>query len=432
MSRDCSENKRVQVADWREMRLSDVLHTMRNGTTAQQVSHETDFPVSRIETISSGYVDQARVGYLQRPEPSFLLRPGDILYSHINSVNHIGKSAIYTGRNPLYHGMNLMLLRANAEIVLPDYLARILEMPRSRAHARRECKPAINQASLGQRQIGSLRLSLPSLIEQCMITEILDAAADTIRWTEQLIAKFERAKQGVLHDLLTLGIDESGKLRDPSSHPHMFLETPIGIFPRVWKVGLLGEVVSKGEYGISLPLAYGSGIPVLRMNNIHGGEITLADIKSCALPIPSQLFLRPGDVLFNRTNSMDHVGRSGIWRGGDKVFSFASYLVRLVHDPKVMLPQYLNIWLNYSETQLNLRKYATPGVHQVNVNPPNLRRVPIAYPPSITEQSAICERIEAVDAEIAQLRRELRQRRLIKRGLMDDLLTGRVRVGCLG
>jgi type I restriction enzyme, S subunit len=284
------------------------------------------------------------------------------------------------------------------------------------------------RTKLTQGELRSIEISVPSLTEQQGAAEVLNIIDEAIRSTERLVAKLEQAKQGMFHDLLTWGINESGQLRDPSSHPNMFLETPMGLFPRAWKVGLLGEVVSRGEYGISLPLAYGSGIPIIRMNNLHGGEIVLQDIKSCPLPIPSQLFLKPGDVLFNRTNSMDHVGRTGIWRGRDGQFSFASYLIRLVHDPKTILPQYLNMLLNYSETQLNLRKYATPGVHQVNVNPSNLRRVPIAYPPSTTEQAAICERVEAVNAEIAQLRRELRQRRLIKRGLMDDLLTGRVRV----
>jgi type I restriction enzyme S subunit len=272
-------------------------------------------------------------------------------------------------------------------------------------------------------------IPLPGILEQQRISEILDTAENAIRSTERLIAKLEQAKRGLLHDLLTRGIDESGKLRNPRRHPGRFLETPMGIRPKEWSSGLLGDIVSKGEYGISLPLAYGSGIPVLRMNNLHAGEITLRDIKSCSLPIPSRLLLKPGDVLFNRTNSMDHVGRSGIWRGGSEPFSFASYLVRLMHDPRIMIPQYLTILLNYSETQLSLRKYATPGVHQVNINPPNLRRVPIAYPPSTAEQSDICERVEAADAELAQLRRELRQRRLLKQGLMDDLLTGRVQVG---
>jgi type I restriction enzyme S subunit len=269
---------------------------------------------------------------------------------------------------------------------------------------------------------------LPPVAEQLTIAKMLGAMDEAIRSTEGVIVKLEYAKQGIRHDLLTRGIDKSGNLRDPLRNPGQFFGTPLGLLPREWNVRRLGEVVSKAQYGVSFPLEYGDGVPVLRMNNLHEGEVTLQDIKTCSTHIPSHLFLKKGDILFNRTNSMEHVGRVAIWREADKRFSFASYLVRLVHDRGVVAPEYLNMWLNQPETRIRIREFATPAVQQVNVNPTNLMRVLIAYPTSKIEQDAICERASALDDELSRLRNALCKRRLLRQGLIDDLLTGRVRV----
>ncbi len=112
--------------DWSEVRLRDLLVLVRNGTTATQVDEPTPYPVTRIETISEGTIDFSKVGYLAKPELQHRLSKGDILYSHINSVDHIGKVAKYDGSNVLYHGMNLMLLRPRTSVVDPVTCPRLL------------------------------------------------------------------------------------------------------------------------------------------------------------------------------------------------------------------------------------------------------------------------------------------------------------------
>ena len=81
------------------------------------------------------------------------------------------------------------------------------------------------------------------------------------------------------------------------------------------------------------------------MNNLLDGEADLSDVKFTDAPVPEHLWLRDGDVLFNRTNSWEHVGRTGIWRGQIETATFASYLVRLHPHPDKLLPEMLNSWL---------------------------------------------------------------------------------------
>ena len=192
--------------------------------------------------------------------------------------------------------------------------------------------------------------------------------------------------------------------------------------PEDWEKVPLAEVVPHAEYGVSVSLNDDHGVPVLRMNNLKDGEVDLTDLKMSASPQAAKLLLKPLDVLFNRTNSWEHVGRTGIWRGQLKRASFASYLVRLVPDQERLVPEYLNRWLNSRSTQIDIRRYATPGVSQVNINPTNLRKARIALP-TPPEQRRIAAILDAADAAIQHTATLIDKLQRMKQGLLHDLLT---------
>jgi len=133
--------------------------------------------------------------------------------------------------------------------------------------------------------------------------------------------------------------------------------------------------------------------------------------------------LRPGGVM-----AMEHVGRTALWRGELPTASFASYLVRLIPNHARLLPEYLNLWLNWKPTQTSIRRFATPGVQQVNINPTNLQRTVIELPKDTEEQRRIVDRLDLHENTIASEIRMLEKLRALKSGLMQDLLTGKVRV----
>lgn len=164
------------------------------------------------------------------------------------------------------------------------------------------------------------------------------------------------------------------------------------------------------------------------MNNVGEGRAGFGEIKYCSTDTPRDLLLRRGDVLFNRTNSIDHVGRSGMWRHELPEATFASYLVRLNLDPSHLLPEYLSLWLCHPVIRQRVRAISTPAVQQVNVNPTMLRSLLIDLPQTFDEQQQISALLEEADQEIAFERAELDKLRLLKQGLMEDLLTGKVRV----
>lgn len=282
--------------------------------------------------------------------------------------------------------------------------------------------------SLSRETLYRLTVSTPPPPEQAKVAEVLFAADRAIEGAEALILKRQRIMAGLVHDLLTRGIDEHGELR--SHHSHAFDSADVGAIPSTWRCGPLATFVPSAEYGISTSLGE-AGEPVLRMNNLVNGEADISDLKFTNAPVPAKLWLRHGDVLFNRTNSWEHVGRTGIWRGQCERATFASYLVRLNPNPRLLLSELLNIWLNWPVTQIGMRRFATPAVQQVNINPTNLRMLPAAFPRSLDEQAEIIRRVATQRDDLSALRVTRNKLLSVKAGLMQDLLTGRKRVTAL-
>lgn len=166
---------------------------MRNGTTAEQNQDGVGYPVTRIETISQGVVDSNRVRFVNLTYNELVkwkLQVGDILFSHINSEEHIGKSALYEGQpTDLVHGMNLLLLRPAQDQVLPSFLHYFLRSPQARSYVRARCKKAINQASINQKELGAMEAIAPPLAEQAKVVDLLTRAEGIVRLRREPAAK---------------------------------------------------------------------------------------------------------------------------------------------------------------------------------------------------------------------------------------------------
>lgn len=388
-------------------------------------------PYLRVANVFDGFVDYSdvlKMSFSQAERRVFGVQPGDILLNEGQSLELVGRSAIYEGPPDRYCIQNTLVRFRCGENLVPAFAQATFKRWMDTGRFAQIAKQTTSIAHLGAGRFGALVMSLPPVPEQRRIAEVLGAIDEAIRGTEQVIAKLRQMKQGLLHDLLTRGIDENGELRDPDRHPENFKDSPLGRIPREWDACSLSQVVPVAEYGISVPLAEHGAIPVLRMMNFVDGEVDLAELKFSDGPEARSLLLKPGDVLFNRTNSIDHVGRTGIWRGQLPSVSFASYLVRLVPAPDRLLAEFLNRWLNWEATQTRVRRWATPGVSQVNINPTNLRRTLIALPRTLAEQERISSALLQHDVHAEAARSELDKIRTLKHGLMDDLLTGKVRV----
>ena len=155
----------------------------------------------------------------------------------------------------------------------------------------------------------------------------------------------------------------------------------------------IGGICTKVQYGISDKLnTENKGFKVFRMNELVGGfAIDRGNMKYVDIGVKEfhKYKLEEGDVLFNRTNSYEHVGRTGIYKlNGD--YCFASYLIRLSVNKSKVLPDFLNLYMNTKEFQSGIKQKATRAVGQANINAQSLKQAVVALP-SLESQKQIIE-----------------------------------------
>ena len=150
--------------------VGDAFEFVRNGMSVKQDKSGDGLPITRIETISNWSVDPEKVGYANLREQGnekWLLEEGDILFSHINSPDHIGKCALYTGTpTKLIHGMNLLALRPKKKSLDAKYAFWALSSSGFRASLQPFINKAVNQASISTTNLKTLTIPLPPLTEQ--------------------------------------------------------------------------------------------------------------------------------------------------------------------------------------------------------------------------------------------------------------------------
>ena len=247
------------------------------------------------------------------------------------------------------------------------YLAYYLRSPKTVAQ--------ITERSAGARMpradmdfVLSLSMLLPPIEEQRRIVDLLARAEGIVRLRRE-------AQQKAAELIPAIFVDLFG---DPATNP------------KQWPVRTLGEVLAAVDYGSSTKASpTGAGLPIIRMGNVTTrGDLDLDDLKFVELSVDDteRFRLRTGDLLFNRTNSKELVGKTGLW-GGSLDAVVASYFIRLRARLDVALPSYLWAWMNSRHMKRVLFDTARGAIGQANINSKELRAFEVAEPPMKLQQA---------------------------------------------
>ncbi len=192
--------------------------------------------------------------------------------------------------------------------------------------------------------------------------------------------------------------------------------------PNGWELKRLGEIISRSQYGTSCNPTIEGNIPILRMNNINGGKILIKSLKYVNLPYDEieKIKLKKGDILFNRTNSYDLVGKAAIFNN-DRDFVFASYLVRFQIKRNKAYPEYINYFMNMDSAQLQLKSFATMGVSQANINQTTVKNHFLIPLPPLLEQKKIVEILSTWDLAIERTERLVERKKEFFNQIIDSL-----------
>jgi len=268
---------------------------------------------------------------------------------------------------------------------------------------------------------------LPSFGEQKQIANFLDANTRLIdcfiRNKERLIELLQGQKQAIINRAVTCGIDPDVHLK-PSGINWL------GDIPEHWEVLPIKRIFSSMLYGTSESSGDEGNYRVLTMGHLQEGEV-LVDNCGKLKSVPQELILGKYDLLFNRTNSKELVGKVGLFEGdADDNVTFASYLVRMRVNQKVF-PHYANYLLNSVDFLSFARQHAIPSLHQSNLNPTRYGRLQVALPARDEQESIlryIRKRTSDIDDAITHTRRQIDLIREYRTRLIADAVTGKVDV----
>ena len=276
----------------------------------------------------------------------------------------------------------------------------------------------------------------PLVAEQHRIAEILDTIDEAIQKTETLIAKLKAMKQGLLHDLLTRGIDEDGKQRDPNAHPEQFQDSFFGRVPNSWEIKRIGEITLSaidGPFGSNIKTEHyvnEPGVRVVRLQNIGQGSFIDGDkvyISSTYADLLKRYEVLGGDLIIASLGDNNNpIARACLYPKNSSPGIVKADCFRFRFFNTKANAEYVMYALNCPTTRKDIPGIAQ-GVTRDRVNLTTIKKVRIPVPP-IGEQEKICEILGANDERIQKEEQNMSKIKLQKKGLMHDLLTGKVRV----
>ncbi|MCD5593362.1 restriction endonuclease subunit S, partial [Lactobacillus delbrueckii subsp. lactis] len=164
--------------EWEERKLGDAV-SISSGVTGDATLQDGEYRLTRIESISQGTLNVARLGFTnKKPDQKYLLNLGDILYSNINSLSHIGKVAL-VDTTGIYHGINLLRFQMRNDVD-SEFLFQRLNTTPMKNWAVSHANPAVSQASINQTELSKQPISLPTITEQQKIGSFFKQLDKTI------------------------------------------------------------------------------------------------------------------------------------------------------------------------------------------------------------------------------------------------------------
>ncbi|GFO96077.1 restriction endonuclease S subunits [groundwater metagenome] len=272
--------------------------------------------------------------------------------------------------------------------------------------------------AIRKEEVENFQIPLPPLHEQRRIAEVLGTVDSAIQKVGGAIESTERLKKGLMLRLLTRGIGHE-----------RFKESEVGRVPQEWEVVMLGDVVEELKNGFASGKRDENGIVQIRMNNVTTDGHLIFD-SYLKVPVPENLnywLLKKGDLLFNNTNSIDLVGKSTIFNEAPFSCTFSNHFTRIRFKKELVLSElilyhFLILWEKGYFKSVAIRHVGQSAVH-TNY----LLKLQITLPP-LPEQRRIAEILSAADRKLELERRRKEKLERVKKGLMNELLTGRKRV----
>jgi type I restriction enzyme, S subunit len=361
------------------------------------------------------YVSEQKAEEIKRSS----VRVGDILMVKIGSV---GYSAIVDNLNGYESAIipaNLLKISLNKDVASIEYVHQYLTSPTGKRRiidaASSTAQPALN---LGV--IKNFKIPVPPLQEQQKIASILTSVDEVIEKTQSQINKLKDLKKAMMQELLTKGIGHTE-----------FKDSPVGRIPRSWKVVRVEDVISSkirdfGSFSTTKLIEFlEEGIPFVKSESVKDGRIDFDSISYISEEVHQVLdksYVRNRTILFTKIGA---IGRVAVYRGELGECNSNAATAKIEINESVAGIDFVAYLLGSERVMRAFEKTIISTPPRINLGEINSKEIPL---PSLPEQQKIVSVLTSIDKNIENKQRKLQQTQSLKKALMEDLLTGKVRV----
>lgn len=387
------------------VKFKDVFPFIKNGANIKQDANAGGIPITRIETLAGGEFNTSRLGYANifdiSPYYEYVLNSGDILMSHINSPAYLGRAVVFEDKYDIViHGMNLLRLKANKELIDSRYAVYLFSGNIFKEHIRKITKKSVNQASFSINDLKEIELQLPSIENQVIVAEKLDKLKLLIKKKNKLI----------------VFLDEMIKSR------FVDLFGDIELNDRKWKKIKFGELIKLANNGLARRGNDKEGNIVLRLIELQENLINYSDPNRILLTDDEKKRYRllEGDLLFARVNgNPKNVGRCATFYKYKEQVYHNDHIIRTSCD-KSQLDSVFAAYLFNSEYGKNRisRKIKT-SAGQYTINQDGLKSIEIILPP-IGIQYSFAEFVKQINKLKSDVQKSIDETQLLMDSLMQE------------
>jgi type I restriction enzyme S subunit len=416
--------------EWALLSMAE-LFTFQNGVNADKAAYGKGIPfINVLEVITHSTLTEARIpGRISLPpqtSSAFRVQTGDVLFNRTSETQEeVRLASVYIDNKEVVFGGFVIRARPRNGSLNPMFSSYALRSPLIRQQIVSRGQGAV-RANIGQQDLSKVRVFVPPLPEQEAIAEVLSKADALIENLERLIAKKRLLKKGAMQQLLT------GKRRLPgfANATINYKQTEVGVIPEDWEVKRLGELfeitsskrVFQSEWKTAgTPFYRARELAVLCENGRVENELFISKEMYNTF---KNIYGVPqiGDMLVTGVGTLGKAyvvsdGHEFYFKDGNIIWFKVSGKVRSNFLKQLYLTQLITEQID------NASAGTTVGTYTIS----SAKKTIIPFPP-LAEQEAIAEVLSAMDAEIALLETQLAKYRQLKQGLMQKLLTGRIRL----
>ncbi len=406
---------------WSTARLDDIgVARVNPESLPDDTSPDYTFRYIDIGSVTTGAIDWSAVETLRFADaPSRarrVVRPGDTLISTVRPLLGSHAYADWQDDTPSVASTGFALVRCE-ERLLASFMR---HLPFSDAITRQlvawQCGtsyPAVNE-----RDIRRIVVPLPSIDEQMAITRLLDAVTDVLAETLEALTHARTLARSLLHHLLERGIADT-----PGPHG----------FPAHWTTTRLRDVADVGS-GVTLGKDVSGTksveLPYLRVANVQDGRLDLTEVKTVRVPAEAadNYRLATGDVLMTEGGDIDKLGRGTIWDGQIPNCLHQNHIFRIRTDRAVLDPEFYSLVVESDTAKAYFTRVAKRTTNLASTNKTQVRAFAFPIPPTLREQEEIVALINSAKATERSLGEKVDAVRTLRKTLLDELLSGDVRV----